>query len=204
MPTPHCHAVNPKRAGKLCGATAGAGTDHLGIGACWRHLGNMPTHRKHAATVLAEQTREDLTRRLVDRLAAGQRPQIDLVAATEANLEIGEQLVAWLVDDVLPEAGAFEATGRPSVWFERLARQVSEQLGALGRASQLGIEDRKATALEVYGTEIAALLRSIREALPADAVEAFDAVAKPGLLALGGAIEATSTEATPEREDGAQ
>src|SRR6476620_4494173 len=45
-----------KRNGEgYCGRAAGWGTDHLGVGRCKHHGGNMPNHRKQAQTELAKQ-----------------------------------------------------------------------------------------------------------------------------------------------------
>lgn len=57
---PKGHCGVRKRGGDRapCRLSKGWGTDHLGIGACRKHLGNSPTHRKAAQKELAAQAVE--------------------------------------------------------------------------------------------------------------------------------------------------
>jgi hypothetical protein len=43
-----------KKNGEPCRAFAGQKTDHPGIGKCWKHGGNSPSHKKHALAIEAQ------------------------------------------------------------------------------------------------------------------------------------------------------
>jgi hypothetical protein len=54
---PLCGAKK-RRVDGFCTWTAGQGTDHVGVGLCERHGGNLKSHRVHAERVIAERTAE--------------------------------------------------------------------------------------------------------------------------------------------------
>lgn len=74
-----CNA-RTKQTGGRCKKPAGAGTDHLGVGACKLHGGSTPSHEKAAATAILEGS--------IAELVARHRPGLERVDPHVALLEV--------------------------------------------------------------------------------------------------------------------
>lgn len=59
-PGPDKALCGAKTSRGTCRQVAGARTDHLGVGCCWRHGGSTPTHERSASLVIARQECEKL------------------------------------------------------------------------------------------------------------------------------------------------
>lgn len=92
---PRCGVVK-RLSGKPCRNAAGKGTDHVGIGQCWLHLGNAPGQKKAAQKVLATRALRRLGVPIPDADPADQLLQ--MVREAAGNVAFLRDLVATLLD----------------------------------------------------------------------------------------------------------
>lgn len=155
-----------KRKGPICGANrkgrsdsgpgiccmpAGAGTDHLGVGACWRHGGRTPGHTIKAV-------REAAMQKMV---IYGSPKDVDPDTAVMQELARTAGHVEWLrqrIEDLedpekLKEVSAFGVG--PNFWL-KLYKEERAHLVTVGKtAKAMGISERQTRILEEQGKMLA-------------------------------------------------
>jgi hypothetical protein len=145
-----------RKQGGTCRMAAGFGTDHLGIGRCKWHGGNLPAHRMNSAKQEAVLMGAPKDINPIDalmwciRLTAG---EVEFCTEQMELLEKDE----WLEHTILGKQLHIWAKERQNA-VDRLAKFSSQ-------AISLGIAERAVRVAEMYGQSIAKLVRGILDDL---------------------------------------
>jgi hypothetical protein len=172
---PLCNART--RSGGRCRKPAGAGTPHLGIGACKLHGGSTPPHllaaANHEARVLgqiADVEPQDALLYCVRRAAGDVAWYEAKIAALEEEEAIGPPTTTLTTAE--KNAGkekvakhTREAPAEVHIWV-RLRDQALERLARFAKmAIDAGIDERRVRSAERMGDLVAALLETVFESL---------------------------------------
>lgn len=157
-----CGAQRPNQpAGVTCKLVAGHGTDHLGIGSCYRHGGRTETHKRSADLEKARRGCEKLGLRVEVHPAVA---LVEEVYRAAANVDFYERLVAELPTHPDPDEYIEGEDGAEGHW-ERGAP------GVYGRTYHVsGIptgEAKPHILVQLYNDERAMLVRATTAALKA-------------------------------------
>jgi hypothetical protein len=147
-----------KKNGERCRNYAGAGTNHLGVGACRYHLGNTETHKKAAVKVMAERGRAFAQEQAI---RFGQELRMDPLEALLWSLHLSASHTEFLRQEIagVPNGKAHE--------FRRevLLRQWSDERERLARTAKMaldaGVAERQIKMAERYAELLARLIQSI-------------------------------------------
>jgi hypothetical protein len=141
-----------KKDGSLCRAFAGQGTDHSGWGRCRYHLGNSPSHNKHAAVAKAKQ-------RIIE---SGIGTPIDITPG--GALLMAVRLSAGHLAFI---KAALEQENTAGFDRETMLSQYAAERDRLVRAAAAahasGIAEQQIRIASEYGSQLAAVLRTIFE-----------------------------------------
>lgn len=154
---------------KRCALPAGWGTDHVGVGTCRRHLGNVRAHKTRAERILALRAVETY----------GLPREVDPHTALLEEVHRTAGHVAWLLMVIRtyedPEDLVYGATARiqasdgtwkthpaqkaaPSVWLELYGRERRHLTDVCKTAIACGIAERAVKLAEEHGQAIAGII----------------------------------------------
>ncbi len=166
------------RGGTLCEKAAGWGTDHVGIGRCKLHGGNMPTHVKRAQLVQAVQAVETygLPREVLPFDALLEELQrtaghVAWLGAQVRGME-GDHLVGPVGESGLDlKTGTEHHPGyEPSVWLKLYQAERKHLTDVAATCIKCGIAERQVRIAEQQGQLLAEVIAAILKDLkvPAD------------------------------------
>lgn len=145
-----------KRGGGTCGLAAGFGTDHIGLGHCKFHGGNLPTHRASAARKQAILLGAPKEINPLDAI-------VWCIKLTGGEIEFyTEQMAALEQRDWIENT----ALGQQMHVFARERALAQDRLVNYSKvAISLGLTERAVRLAEQYGSTIARLLRGLLDDL---------------------------------------
>jgi hypothetical protein len=159
------------RSGGRCGQPAGAGTDHIGYGACKFHGGCVPSHRiaaKRAQAAKAVAT-YGLPREVDPHTAL-----LEELHRTAGHVAYLGTVVADLDQENLKQyasAGSFRSVAdgveralvweKPSVWLDLYERERKHLAAVAKTCVDVGIEERRIRLVEHQGELLAQVIRGI-------------------------------------------
>lgn len=176
-----------KRNGEPCGAPAGSGTDHLGIGCCKHHGGSTPNHVKSANVEKANRAAETF----------GLPREIDPHTALIEELHRTAGIVAWygqqiaaLEDGQFHESiggsGGGETQQELHVFVRALERERKHFTDVARVCISVGIEERRVQLAEQQGQLLAEVIRGVLEDLKVKVTPEVQAVVRNRLTVLAG------------------
>lgn len=166
-PTKYCNGQRANQPeGVLCKRTAGAGTDHVGIGRCSRHGGAAPSYAAEVERLRAVKTVEQF----------GLPKEIDPREALEHELHRTVGHVEWLrlevakleTEKMVGPVGGGQGgipEWKPNVWINLYGVERDRLVKVAKACVEAGVELRKVELAETQGLLIAFAIKSVLEIL---------------------------------------
>lgn len=128
-----------KKNGELCRAFAGQGTDHRGTGTCRFHLGNTPSHQRHA---VVQESRRQMVK-------LGLPVAVDPTEALLQMLYHAAGHVSWLREEIAAseDLSKFETRVIVELYADERDRVAKVAKAAL----DAGVAERQVKLAEKYG-----------------------------------------------------
>jgi hypothetical protein len=171
-----------KRNGEgYCGRPAGWGTDHLGVGRCKMHGGNMPNHRKQAQTELAKLGVEAFGLPINIDPHDALMEELHRTAGIIAFYELQIQSLQEVSDLHGPtgtsgsdiESGLeHHPSEAPNIWVKLHKEERQHFVKVAESCIKAGIDERRVQIAEQQGVLIATAIRNILMALGIDTAQA--------------------------------
>jgi hypothetical protein len=170
------------KTGSPCRMFAGQGTDHVGVGRCFRHGGCSPTHNKAAVAQVVEQRLHQEAEPLSDEEAQPHSVLKSLLAETGGR-------VRWLDAEL----------GRQhSAKAEQMYRQERQFLAWISKlCSEVKLEDWEVSVRQSQAAQMAAMVKEALERVGVDSkvVEAVGVGPRARVLEASGETAAADAEA---------
>lgn len=142
-----------KRNGEKCRAFAGQGTDHPGVGRCRFHLGNAPSHKKHAAKLAAQEIAAEYVAQF------GEAHEVEPAEALLGVLHLSAGHLNWIRTELA------NLRDKDSLQGQALMRLWDEERDRIARISKMaldvGVAAKQVELAEKYGEALAALLQAV-------------------------------------------
>ena len=145
------------KTGAPCRMFAGQGTDHVGVGRCFKHGGCSPSHRKAAAAFELQQRLHSLAEPLSDEEAQPHHVLKQLLRQTGGRLQ-------WLDREL--------ASGETSAAVQRMFKEERQFLAWISKmCSEAKVEEVEANVKQAQAEHMAALIRQAAADAGLDALQ---------------------------------